>query len=196
MLMPRVAVLVLRHSCTGQSGQQDTWGGSDEFAAQWNCSAPVDPGNARRGRHVSEALNFCWLTIHKLARRVVARVCVVRAAPSMSSPLRVYCRTLRGSPTHPLELEQCLEFSPANSLREGPVECWEWAKKRSGCWVFLGRLPTLGLTALELNPTAGEPLCSGFVPATCVGVVHPRSRSSRTRETWGRNSLICPRAWT
>jgi len=34
---------------------------------------------------------------------------------------------------------------------------------------------------LELNPTIGKALCSGFVPTTCFGAVHPPSRSSRAR---------------
>jgi hypothetical protein len=57
-------------------------------------------------------------------------------------------------------------------------------------------LPKLGLTALELNPTVGEALCSGFVPTTCFGVDHPSPTSICATETLGRNSLPCPGAWT
>jgi hypothetical protein len=59
-----------------------------------------------------------------------------------------------------------------------------------------GRLPTLGLTAMESNPTEGEAWYSGCVPTTCFGVVHPPSTSSRARGTWGRNYLLNPRVWT
>jgi len=85
-------------------------------------------------------------------------------------------------PTHCYWIpQQRLEYSLMNSL---------WLQ----AWAWLGPSPNAWTHSTGVEPDDRQALCSEFVPTTCVGVVHPSSRSSRARGTWGRSSLPCTRS--